>query len=346
VEGVKQAILQFIDRLADPGGPHESRAEIFRRLGRVAVSEECSLNSLQTAYRIGARVAWRRMSERGRALGIPADTLCLLAEAVFAYIDEISALSIEGYAAVRTRAAGALERRRKRLLELITSEPGASPRTVAELAKAAQWELPDQVVVVALEAKGERLDFVPPSLDPAVLVDYEGNEPCLVTGDPDRHLLDLGVRLQGWRAAVGPSVRLADAPVSLRWARRTIGLVRRNVLPDRPVTWCRDHLSTLWLSSEEFLAHQLACRSLAPLRTLTPKQRARLSATLLAWLDTHGGAPDVANRLGVHPQTVRYRLHQIENLFGARLNDPDSRFDMEVALRALRLLGGNQAIPT
>jgi DNA-binding PucR family transcriptional regulator len=40
----------------------------------------------------------------------------------------------------------------------------------------------------------------------------------------------------------------------------------------------------------------------------------------------------------VHPQTVRYRLRQIHELFGDQLRDPDTRFELQVALRARKLL--------
>jgi DNA-binding PucR family transcriptional regulator len=36
----------------------------------------------------------------------------------------------------------------------------------------------------------------------------------------------------------------------------------------------------------------------------------------------------------VHPQTVRYRLKQLRELFGARLEDPEARFELALALRA------------
>ena len=41
----------------------------------------------------------------------------------------------------------------------------------------------------------------------------------------------------------------------------------------------------------------------------------------------------------MHPQTVRYRMHQVIDLFGDRLNNADDRLDMEIALRAEALLG-------
>jgi len=64
-----------------------------------------------------------------------------------------------------------------------------------------------------------------------------------------------------------------------------------------------------------------------------------MEATLLAWLTSSGrSAPEVATSLGIHPQTVRYRMHQLFEMFGDRLNDPDFRFEVEAALRARALL--------
>ena len=52
------------------------------------------------------------------------------------------------------------------------------------------------------------------------------------------------------------------------------------------------------------------------------------SATLRAWLDRPGQVQAVAAALDVHPQTVRYRLKQLRELFGARLEDPEARFEL------------------
>jgi DNA-binding PucR family transcriptional regulator len=41
----------------------------------------------------------------------------------------------------------------------------------------------------------------------------------------------------------------------------------------------------------------------------------------------------VAERLGVHPQTARYRMGRLRELFGEALEDPDRRFWLELALR-------------
>jgi len=337
-QGIRQAILHCLDTVGQGTAPLDKWSAVFRNLGKVEFSEGRSLDCLQTAYRVGGRVAWRHVSEFGQAIGADADLLCTAAEAIFAYVDEISALSIEGYTAAQERAAGTRARRRRRLLELMLSDPPSSPQSIASHAANAQWALPTEVTVVALERRLGPLDPDSADLDADVLVDFEGPKPCLVTGDPEKHLKDLAERLPGWRAVIGPAVRLTEAPRSLLWARRTLRLVQRGVLPDNPVTRYSDHLSTLWLLADEFLVRELCTRSLAPFDDLTPKQRARLGETLLIWLQSRGSAPEIAKKLKVHPQTVRYRMHQLIDLFGDRLNNADDRLDMEIALRAEALL--------
>jgi DNA-binding PucR family transcriptional regulator len=95
-----------------------------------------------------------------------------------------------------------------------------------------------------------------------------------------------------------------------------------------------DHLPALLLAAEPALAADLARSRLAPLAHLAPGPRERLAATLKAWLDQPGQVQAVAAALGVHPQTVRYRLKQLRELFGERLEDPEARFELALALRA------------
>lgn len=82
---------------------------------------------------------------------------------------------------------------------------------------------------------------------------------------------------------------------------------------------------------------------MAPLAALTPKQRDRLATTLLAWLDTRGGINEIATRLAIHPQTVRYRMRLIDDLLGEQLSDKNQRLTLEIALRAHQLLSKLEA---
>jgi DNA-binding PucR family transcriptional regulator len=123
-----------------------------------------------------------------------------------------------------------------------------------------------------------------------------------------------------------------DAGASLRRAAAAFRLPTADGPPALVVA--DDHLPALLLAAEPALASDLARTRLAPLDVLAPGPRERLEATLRAWLDRPGQVQAVAAALDVHPQTVRYRLKQLRELFGTRLEDPDARFELSLALRA------------
>lgn len=94
-----------------------------------------------------------------------------------------------------------------------------------------------------------------------------------------------------------------------------------------------DHLSQVVLAAEPLVMAELAERVLAPLEELTESKRGVLEQTLLSWLGHWGQRGPVARELGIHPQTVGYRLGRLRELFGEALEDPSARFDLQLALR-------------
>ncbi|MGH2744989.1 MAG: helix-turn-helix domain-containing protein, partial [Thermoleophilaceae bacterium] len=95
-------------------------------------------------------------------------------------------------------------------------------------------------------------------------------------------------------------------------------------------------LSELLLFENRALVERVATRRLAPLRDLTPKARVRMQETALAYVQERGNAAAMARALDVHPQTARYRLARLRELLGGELDDPDARFELELALRGQR----------
>jgi hypothetical protein len=228
---------------------------------------------------------------------------------------------------------------------------GASFDQLEQLAAAARWPLPDRICCVALGALApppEAAAIQPGSTLPdTVLYDLDRQEPYLVLRDPAQDLRDgllLGL-LRDRGAVIGPAVPPTMAPDSLRWARRLRDRLPAQALAKGPVR-CDHALPSLLLLGDEPLLELLADRQLGALADLTVKQRRRMETTLLAWLDTNGGsAPQIAARLGIHPQTARQRLHRLHELFGPVFADPDARFELELALRgrhALSALGRPQ----
>ncbi|MGH3390863.1 MAG: helix-turn-helix domain-containing protein [Actinomadura sp.] len=334
--GVEQALTTFVDQIAVPSTPHDRRDEMCRRLGQSEALEGRTLDSLQAAYRIGAHVAWRRAMKVGMRNNLSSGIMTRLADALFLYIDELASLSLEGYLEAKAQSAEELAERRRRLLHVILEGASVPHRALSDLAKLADWPLPDEVTLVAVQAGTQSVDV---SLHRAALADLGGVEPHLLLPgplEPDQRAA-LEAMLAGNRAAIGLTVPLADAADSLRWARQALTLNAAGIIGNGHVTWCEDHLVTLCLLSDTALIDQLARRRFAPLTDLTPRQRERLTQTLGAWLETRGTAAEIAEALDIHPQTVRYRIRQLDRIFGDELKDPDARFALEVVVRATRL---------
>lgn len=338
-----QALTLFVDHIADPRRQAGSIAATYYELGRGEALEGRSLDALQSALRIGGLHAWRRLGRTAEELGLDSTVVAALGELSMRTVHEVAEAAAAGYAEAQLRSTDELERRRRRLLDLLLEEGPVSLEAVQGMAHGARWSVPRHVAVVALAATPEQREEDRPLAAAGALVDMESRPPRMLVPDPDGSGRFGGrafaLALRGRPAAVGPTVPLTEAAQSLRWATRALGLMGRGVLPGQGVVRCADHLSTLLLHGDEPLLARLEARVLAPLDAVSEGQRPRLAETLLAWLLCGSNVPDVATRLHVHPQTVRYRLRQLEKLFGDVLHDPGTRLDLILALRAEELRG-------
>jgi len=332
--GAEEAARLFLDRIARPDAPWDSAAAVFRSLGAAEASEGRSLEALESALRAGARVALRWLTQASQFADAPVETLGYLAEALLVFLDKIAALSAEGYAQARGQVAGELQRRRRRLVSLLLAEPPAAAEAVNDLARLARWRPPRLVSAVVL-AGLDLCDGRAPVLPGEVLADLDHAPPVLIVPDPGgpgrRQMLETGLR--GIRAAVGPPVALRQAAKSLNWAREALGLAEQGAFGDNSVIHCDDHLTDLVLRRGGDLLERLRAKRLAPLHGMAQGRQDMLADTLLAWLET-GKSSSVAARLFIHPQTARYRLHKLQDLFGEQLDNPDARFELALVLRA------------
>ncbi|HKN98056.1 MAG TPA: helix-turn-helix domain-containing protein, partial [Pseudonocardiaceae bacterium] len=335
--GVEQAIAAFVEQVADPDEPHDRRDDVCRKLGQLEAEEGRSLDALQAAYRVGSRVAWQRLMKVGRRHNFSSTVMSLLADALLAYVDELASLSVDGYLEAKARSAEVLDEWRRRLLHRILEQPHA-PREVASLAALADWAVPAEGTLVALMPD---VDGAVSLLAKDVLTDLSAAEPCLLIPgrlDGERRAALESAFPRG-RMAVAVTVPLAQAADALRWARQALDLARAGLLGDDRVILCEHHLVTLFLLSDNVLIDQIARRQFAVLAELTDRQRSRVLETMEVWLDTRGSATEMAERLHVHPQTVRHRMRQIEKMFTDELDEPKARFAIELVLRAYRLRG-------
>ncbi|MFD0537332.1 hypothetical protein ACFQY7_29865 [Actinomadura luteofluorescens] len=138
----------FVDQVSGGVDGYERRDELCRELGRGEAYQGRTLDALQAAYRVGVQVAWRRVAAVARTRRLPAEVTTRLAEALFAYIDELASLSVEGYLEVRS-SADELPGDHRRLLRMVLG-PGAASGALAEAAEAAGWAVPRTVTMVAM----------------------------------------------------------------------------------------------------------------------------------------------------------------------------------------------------
>ncbi|MFG1999764.1 PucR family transcriptional regulator [Spirillospora sp. NPDC048911] len=332
-QAVEWVIGHFVDLMIDPDVPSEEILEFHRQIGVGEAKEGRSLDTWQAAMRIGAGIAVRRLtaeSER-QSQGFTPGATGLVAQAVFTYLDQIALAVAEGHAEASAQAAGLIEGGRRRLLDLLI---GAEPqlRTIKERAGEAGWTVPQTVAAIALVERGRNTGR--PSLPPEVLVGLHLDEPCLVLPDPEgpgrRRLLRNGLR--GWIAAIGPTVEITDLRTSLRWARHALDLTRKGIIQEPGPVIAEEHMPVMLLMQDHELVERVAARRLAPLQEARPAHRRRLAETLLAALECGFNATEVAARLKVHPQTIRYRMRQLEALFGTDLADPAQRLELHMVV--------------
>ncbi|MGW9301252.1 MULTISPECIES: helix-turn-helix domain-containing protein [Streptomyces] len=334
--GVEQSLASFVDLVAEPTTPTTLRDDMCRRFGRFEAYEGRTMDTLQGAYRLGARVALRRAKKVGQSYHLSPTLMLSFADALFAYVDELESLSREGFLEVQSQSGEQSEALRRRLLHLILAGRPAPRSAIADLCEQTGWTLPDEVTLVAVRAPAA-LDRL--SADRDLLLDLSDPQPHLLIPGPlnDARRSMLEQALPAGHAAIGLTVPTAQACDSIRWARRVLELVDSGVIDDAPLIRCEDHLITLWLLSDPALLDQLAQRELAAVAGISNTRRERLIETLRIWLDTRGTAAQMGELLDVHPQTVRYRMRSLETIFGDQLVDPESRFATEAVLRALRL---------
>ena len=335
--GVEEALRQFVALIRDPEGGREVGREVYRALGRGELRQGRTLDSLQAAYRVGARVAWRRISAAGRGAGLEPEVLSLLAEAIFAYIDELSADSVEGYADAQAELEDRRRRLRHELAALLVREPQAAEAELRAAAREAAWPLPRTVAALAcaeadLAAIARRL----PAEALAAVLDGTG---CLLLPDPHGpgRVAAIEKAVAERRAALGPAGEPAELAASWSLARTALGAAEAGAMPSEGLLAVEDRLADLLVLRSAPLAARIAAARLAPFDSLTEKAGERMRGTALAYVRHGGNSVAMARELHVHPQTVRYRTARLRELLGDQLEDPDARFELELALRARAL---------
>jgi len=157
---------------------------------------------------------------------------------------------------------------------------------------------------------------------------------------PDPEGLAIATRLAGFldrTVAVSRAFSSAvDRPAAEAEARSTLESAETLAAPPRVARAARLPVYRLLGALHNLPDGERYARALLePLLAGRADIRREHLATLRALLD-HGGVNEAAAALGVHRNTIAYRVRRIEELTGWRLSDPEIRLPLAVALRLVQ----------
>ena len=322
--------LRVDDPDADVAGGVER--ELFEQIGRTQWREGREISSLLAAFQVGARAFWHHVSAVAVDLDVKPRELAELAEGVFLFVDRLSSATTRGYVLEQSESGAARERLREELVDLLLSDR-ATTGAVEAAANRAGWPVPEEVGVVLVQDHDALDRGVLGWFDPTSLPINRETLTGVIVPNPllAGRRRRLATALRGTGAVIGASVPPCRLPASLHIAEIAARLQRTGVLPEDPV-FADEHLDAIIVHRDARLLEVFRSQVLRPLDGASASSRERLCETLASWLRHMGDRQAIAAELHVHPQTVRYRLARLHELFGPELDDPATRARLGLAL--------------
>ncbi|MET9260108.1 helix-turn-helix domain-containing protein [Amycolatopsis sp. NPDC004079] len=135
-------------------------------------------------------------------------------------------------------------------------------------------------------------------------------------------------------AGIGAPASTADLPASRRESDECLALHDVRPEPGAAVAYDEswDDILILRLRAAAAAGRAPARGPIADLARHDAANSTSYVATLRAWLETQGDLTEAAERLGVHPNTIRYRLRKMADVTPLRLDLPAKRLAMIIEL--------------
>ncbi len=148
-------------------------------------------------------------------------------------------------------------------------------------------------------------------------------------------------------AGVGkPYPDLAQIPASFTEASRALQVIHRLNARGKTLAYADLGIPRLLFQVEnpaEVL--DFAHTRMGPVLAYDQRHGGILMAALEGYLRSNQSVPEAAQQLDLHPNTLRYRLHKVEELLGVLLTDIDTLLDLRLACLILRLLDKRPHLP-
>lgn len=312
------------------------------------------------AYRLGHAVAERRFEQAAEELEIEPEirwrVLAQASRTFFAYVDAISTQLVAEYEQERGRwIRGAAAARAELVNEIIDRRP-VDPRAATDTLRydvsrchlafilwsdARTEELAPRIGsmelaagALAQELGGGRILLVP--IGERVVWGWTSGEQATLGVERASRLLPDGLRAALGQPADGLE-GMASSHVQARAARRVGGVM--GLRPGSIVRYGTVALTAL-LTMDPAEAARFTIAQLGELAQETDAAR-RLRATLCVYLEENLSPARTARRLGIHQNTVVYRVRRAEEILGHPI--AEGRLELEVSLRLAEGLPGLRA---
>jgi hypothetical protein len=317
------------------------------RLGVEQARYGMPLSSVMEAYRVGFRRVWEAVAaEAATRLCMNGDALRTLTAKLLTAQDLFTNAMAAGYRQEQTRRVVGDEAQRSVLIDALMHGRLFERCSVWEAADYLRLPSTGPFVVIAADIARSGMDALPDieaklrSLDVSSawrrLPDVQVG---IVHVNNDRHLAAvLALVSRVAIARVGVSARfddLRDTPRGLRQARVTL---RGRAEPGSPVSvFDGSILATAAVSAPDVMV-ELASPVMECFADLSEEEREILFETFRAWRDHDGSMRTAGEMLFCHPNTVRYRMHRIEQRTGRSLTRPRDVAELCLAFEVHRRL--------
>jgi len=316
-------------------------------LGIQRAGDGVPLTSLMEAYRVGFRCVWEAvMTETATHNHVNGEALRALTAKVSAAQDIYTDTMAAGYREEQARRVLSEESERFVLIDSVLCGRLLEQWSVWEAADYLRLPTEGPYVVIAAEIAEMGLEALPEvesklrSLDVysawRMLPDLQVG---IVHVKTEKHLasvLALVSRMATTRVGVSSCFNdLRETAQALRYARITL---RGRPDPERRVTqFDGSILATAAVSAPEVMV-KLVTPTIECFAELTHHERDILFDTFRVWLENDGSLRVAGELLFCHPNTVRYRLHRIEQRTGRSLSRPRDVAEFCLAMEVHRRL--------
>jgi hypothetical protein len=307
------------------------------------------LPAVMTAYRIGFRFMWEETLATAREAGIPTDSILDATARVFLAQDTFTQAMSTTYRQQLTAQILEREEERSALVEALLSRRITDRHSLWEAADLLRLPTSGPYAVVAAELPAIGKLGLPTIENKLSVRDIRSAWRLLpdqqvgivhLRGTATADTLDVLVEVlrQAATARVGispPFHELSEISDALRFAR--LALTEKPSANSLVAVFDNTPLAVAAVSAPEAMA-KIKLSVLGQLNALPDEERSILVDTFRAWLDAGGSANDTATKIYCHPNTVRHRLHRIEELTDRSLSRPQDLAELCLAFEIERRL--------